>query len=460
MVRAVVSISVSREWLLIPLAYSVESTAMNISEFNARAETRAGKLYFDAVDATELAAKYGTPLYVVSESMVRERCRLIRSAFLEKYPNTRAVYASKAFQTLDMCRIVGEEGLGIDVVSGGELFAALKAGIDPEKIIFHGNAKTADELDYAVRSGVGRIVSDNLHEIAEIERLSLRYGVSSRVLYRITPGVDSHTHRFISTGSLDSKFGIPLDPAVRDSYMRAVLDSPHIDFRGFHFHVGSQLHDNFSHLAALDVALKLVVDVKSAYGYEAAELNLGGGFGIRYLPGDPDPDLSYFIDPMMESVRRAFSEAGVPLPRVTIEPGRWIIGEAGITLYEVRSVKTIPGIRTYVGVDGGMADNIRPALYEAKYHALVANKAGVKPDTVVTVAGKCCETGDILIRDISLPDPQPGDVLAVFSTGAYNHSMASNYNRIPRPAVVMTNNGAHRLSVRRETYEDLVARER
>ena len=438
---------------------------MSIAEFNSRAEVREGRLYFDGLDTSALAAEYGTPLYVVSESMVRERCRLIKSVFLEKFPNTKAVYASKAFQTLDMCRIVAEEGLGVDVVSGGELYAALKAGVDPETIIFHGNAKTADELDYAVKCGVGRIVSDNLFEIGELERLGTLHGKKIRVLYRITPGVDSHTHRFISTGSLDSKFGIPLDPSVRDSYMHAVLDAPHIDFRGFHFHVGSQLHDNFSHLAALGVALKLVADVRTDYGYATAELNLGGGFGIRYLPSDPHPDISYFIDPMMDLVRRASAEAGIPMPRVTIEPGRWIIGEAGITLYTVRSVKTIPGIRTYVGVDGGMADNIRPALYDAKYYALCANKADSSAaaegaNALVTIVGKCCETGDILIRDIGLPNPQPGDILAVFSTGAYNHSMASNYNRLPRPAVVMTNEGSRRLSVRRETYEDLVARER
>lgn len=432
---------------------------MSIAGFSSRAEIREGTLYFDGVDTTELAARYGTPLYVVSEAMVRERCGQIKAKFLDKYPNTAAVYASKAFQTLDMCRIVASEGLGLDVVSGGELFAALKAGVSPESIVFHGNSKTTDELDYAVRNGVGRIVSDNLHEAGLIEKLGARYGKRVPMLYRITPGVDSHTHRFISTGSLDSKFGIPLDPSVRKAYMSAVLDAPHIDFRGFHFHVGSQLHDNFSHLAALGIALKLVADVKTEYGYVAQELNLGGGFGIRYLPTDPDPGLSYFIDPMMELINSEMNAAGIPMPKVTIEPGRWVIGEAGITLYTVGSIKTIPGIRTYIGVDGGMTDNIRPALYEAKYHAALANKAGLLPDSIVTVAGKCCETGDILIRDIALPDPLPGDILAVFSTGAYNHSMASNYNRLPRPAIVMTNAGEHRLSVRRETYEDLVARE-
>jgi diaminopimelate decarboxylase len=417
------------------------------------------RLYLDGVDLVELAAREGTPLYVVSESMVRERCAAIRSDFLEKYPGTSAYYASKAFQTLDMCRIVTQEGLGLDVVSGGELFAALKAGVNPERIVFHGNAKSAGELEYALRAGVGRIVSDNLTEVAEVERIAASLGRRQALLYRITPGVDSHTHRFISTGSLDSKFGIPLDASVRDRYMRAVLDAPHLDFKGFHFHIGSQLLDNFSHLAATGVALKLMAEVKSSYGFETRELVLGGGFGIDYLPSDTAPGLSYFLDPMMALIAEKTTEEGLLMPRLSIEPGRWIIGEAGLTLYEVRSVKTIPGIRTYVGVDGGMADNIRPALYEAKYHGLLANKAGLTPAETVTIAGKCCETGDILIRDLALPDPRPGDILAVFATGAYNHSMASNYNRIPRPPVVMTNNGRYRISVRRETWDDLVQRE-
>lgn len=432
---------------------------MHIKDMNDKAEARGGRLFFDGVDATELAALYGTPLYVVSETIVRERCGLIRSDFLEKYPGTRAVYASKAFQTLDMCRIAAEEGLGLDVVSGGELYAALKAGVPPQKIIFHGNVKTSEELAYAVETDVGRIVSDNLQEVEEIKRLAARGGRSVRLLYRITPGVDSHTHRFISTGSLDSKFGIPLDRTLRDTYMRAVLDSPDIDFRGFHFHIGSQILDNFSHLAALRVALGLIAEVKKEYAYTAAELNVGGGFGIRYLPGDPAPGLRYFIDPMMETMRVWAAEEDIPMPQITIEPGRWIIGEAGITLYSLRSLKTIPGVRTYAGLDGGMTDNIRPALYGAKYFALCANKADLPARHAVTLAGRCCESGDILIQDAVLPDPAVGDVIAVFSTGAYNHSMASNYNRLPRPAVVMTRRGSHRLSVRRETYEDLIARE-
>lgn len=418
-----------------------------------------GRLFFDGIDLTELAALYGTPLYVVSESIIRDRIAQIKNEFLNKYPGTIALYASKAFQTLEMCRLVASEGLGLDVVSGGEIFAALKAGVDPSTLVFHGNAKTPDELRFAVEHGVGRIIADNLNEIAQLEKLGAEFEKKIPVLYRITPGVDSHTHRFISTGSLDSKFGIPLNPEVRATYMNLVLRSPHIDFRGFHFHVGSQLHDNFSHLAALDILLDLVCQVKAEFGFATREINLGGGFGIQYLPTDSDPGLSYFIEPMMKKIEKAFTREGMPLPTVIVEPGRWIIGEAGLTLYTIGAKKVIPGIRTYVGIDGGMTDNIRPALYEARYHALIANKPELKGDMLVTVAGKCCESGDILIRDIELPDPQPGDILAVFSTGAYNHAMASNYNRIPRPAVVMVKNGSHHLSVRRETWEDLIARE-
>lgn len=422
-------------------------------------ETRGDRLFFDGVDLVELARVYGTPLYVMSESMLRDRCRTIRREFLERYPGTVAVFASKAFQTLDMCRIADSEGLGIDVVSGGEIYCALKAGVDPEKLVFHGNSKTVAEMEYAVREGVGRIVADSLYEVRELERLGAAAGRKITMLYRVTPGVDSHTHRFISTGGLDSKFGIPLDPAVRDTYISAALGSPHIDFAGFHFHIGSQIHENLSHLKATDIVLDLVRDVKERFGYATRELNLGGGFGIRYLPTDPDPGVGHFVHPMMERIGAFFAASGMPRPRVTIEPGRWIVGEAGLTLYTIGSIKEIPGVRTYVGVDGGMTDNIRTALYDATYDAALANKAASPEAGAVTIAGKCCESGDILIRDIRLPVIESGDILAVFSTGAYNHTMASNYNRIPRPAVVVVREGAHRLSVRRETYEDLLLRE-
>ncbi len=420
---------------------------------------RDGTLLIDGCDLAGLARRYGTPLYVMSEGKIRDRLREIRRDFLERYPGTEAVFASKAFQTLDMCRIVVSEGLGLDAVSGGELYCALKAGVDAARIIFHGNNKTLAEMEMAVEAGIGRVVSDSLYEVRELDRIAGEKGRRVRVLYRITPGVDSHTHKFISTGQLDSKFGIPLDPSVFGTYMEAILSARNLDFAGFHFHVGSQLLDNESHLKAAGILLDIVEKVRGDFGVEVAELNLGGGFGVVYTEADERKPLSYFVDPMMELISRRYLDWGLTRPVVTIEPGRWIVGEAGITLYTVGSVKEIPGIRTYIGVDGGMPDNPRPMLYDAKYRAVIANKAGLQADTIVTVAGKCCESGDILIRDLCVPPPESGDILAVFSTGAYNYSMASNYNRIPRPAVVMVLDGVDRLSVRRETYEDILSRE-
>lgn len=430
--------------------------------------------YFDGVELESLAHTYGTPLYVVSETIIRRRCEEVRRSFLERYPGARAYYASKAFQTLDMLRIIRDEGLGVDVVSGGELYAALKAGISPSSIVFHGNAKTDDELSMAVEAGVGHIAVDNLEELYGIEREAARMGRTQTILFRVTPGVDSHTHRFISTGSLDSKFGIPLEPAETARYVQTLRACRHVDFAGLHFHVGSQLLENTSHLAALRIVLGFAARLAKESGLEVRELNMGGGYGIRYLPEDRAPTLAEFVDPMMAVVQRWSAEERLPMPTCAIEPGRWIVGEAGLTLYRIVAVKEIPGIRTYVAVDGGMGDNIRPALYDARYHAAIvgrtrdrephaAGRSGATasecPPRTVTVAGRYCESGDILVRDVSLPDPRPGDVLALFSTGAYCFAMASTYNRVPRPALVMLKDGTARLSVRRETYEDLISRE-
>jgi diaminopimelate decarboxylase len=391
--------------------------------------------------------------------MIRERLREVKKDFLDRYPNTGALYASKALQTLDICRIVASEGIGLDVVSGGELFAAAKAGFPMDKIYFHGNSKTEAEIRMAVEYGVGRVVVDNLHELAVLDEAARALHRRVKILFRITPGVDSHTHDFISTGKLDSKFGIPLDQRVRDQYVGAALKMDGIELLGFHFHVGSQLLSNESHLKAIGIITKLMVEVRDAYGMVTHELNLGGGYGVHYSGDEKARPLSYFVDAMMADVNSACAAAALPMPRVVIEPGRWIVGEAGITLYTVGSRKIIPDVRTYVGVDGGLPDNPRPALYGAVYEATVADRDDAPRGEVVTVAGKCCETGDILIRDVALQSPMPGDTLAVFTTGAYNHSMASNYNRLARPAMVLTNSGEHRLSVRRETFEDLVARE-
>jgi len=416
-------------------------------------------LQFDGCDAVALAKEYGTPLYVVSERMIRERLREVRSVFLDRYPGTGALYASKALQTLDICRIVASEGMGLDVVSGGELYAAAKAGFPMDEVWFHGNSKTADEIRMAVEYGVGRVVVDNLHELELLDKAALSAGRRMKILFRITPGVDSHTHDFISTGKLDSKFGIPLDLTVRDRYVGAALSMQGVELMGFHFHIGSQLLSNESHRKATGIVARLMNEVRETYGFETSELNLGGGYGIHYQGEEKTHPLSYFVDAMMADLKAACAASKMKLPRVVIEPGRWIVGEAGITLYTISSRKEIPGIKTYVGIDGGLPDNPRPMLYGAVYEASVADRHDAPRDETVTVAGKCCESGDILIRDIALQAPVPGDTLAVFTTGAYNHSMASNYNRLPRPAMILTDSGKHRLSVRRETFDDLIARE-
>lgn len=416
-------------------------------------------LSFDGCDTVELAREFGTPLYVLSEDRIRGRIRELRETFLDRWPGTSAAYASKALQTLDVCRIVASEGLDLDVVSGGELYAALKAGFPPERIHFHGNSKTPEEIRMALDAGVGRMIVDNRTELDILDREARECGVRMPILFRVTPGVDSHTHRYMSTGDLDSKFGIPLDPEVRDEYVGAALRMEGVELRGFHFHVGSQIFSNESHRKALGIVAGLAADVRERYGFETRELILGGGFAARYTDKDEPRPLAYFTDALMTDLRDLCRDRGLPVPLVGIEPGRWIVAEAGITLYTVGSVKEIPGVRTYVGVDGGMPDNIRPALYGAEYEATVADRHDALRNRVVTVAGKCCESGDILIRDIALQDPRPGEILAVFTTGAYTHSMASNYNRLPRPAMVLIRDGKARLSVRRETYEDLVSRE-
>lgn len=416
-------------------------------------------LLFDGCDTIELAKAYGTPLYVISERMIRERLRTIRADFVDKHDNCYAVFASKALQTLDICRIVASEGIGLDVVSGGELYAARKAGFPMDSVYFHGNAKTLGELEMAVDYGVGRIVVDNMDELEALDGVARHRGRRAKILFRVNPGVDSHTHEYISTGHVDSKFGMALVPEVRDAYMRRALEAESLELMGFHFHVGSQLHTNESHRKATAVVMGLLGELRSSYGFIAGELNLGGGFGVRYTDDDEPRPLSYFTDALMADIREACERLAYPRPRVVIEPGRWVVAEAGITLYSINSVKKAPGRRSYVGVDGGMPDNPRPALYEARYEASVAARPDAPRHTVVTVAGKCCESGDILIKDIALQDPKPGDILAVFATGAYNHTMSSNYNRLPRPAMILVDEGKHRLSVRRESYDDLLARE-
>ena len=411
---------------------------------------------FAGYDTVELAKKYSTPLYLISEEKIRERCREIKKDFLDPYPGTKAAYASKAFLTLAMCKIIEDEGLWLDVVSGGELYTAIKADFPRARIIFHGNNKSSEEIEMAIDNGVGRIVIDNVEEISLIEEISRKKDRKIKTLIRIAPGVGGKTHKYISTGQKDSKFGIPLEAEKINYAVKSSMESEYMDLMGFHFHIGSNLFDNESYIEAIQHVFEIYRDLRDRFGFEAREINTGGGFGIYYTEDDHVKPLKFFTDSIMKAVRENSENFGLNMPDVIIEPGRWIIGEAGMTLYTIGTVKEIQGLRTYASVDGGMPDNPRPSLYDAKYHAILANKYQEEIDKSVTIAGKCCETGDILIWDIELPKVERGDILGVKSTGAYNHSMASNYNKLPRPAVVLLTKEDSHIIVKRESYEDLI----
>lgn len=419
-------------------------------------EIKDGNLYFDGCNTIELAKEYKTPLYIMSETAIVEKCEEIRNSFLDKYENTRAAYAAKAFLTLGMCKLVEREGLCLDVVSGGELYTAIKADFPAEKIEFNGNNKSIEELEMAIDYGIGRIIVDGLDELDLIEKICKEKGKKTNILYRITPGVRSDSHDYIVTGKKDSKFGIPLYNAIIYPAVEKAIKSQYVDFLGFHFHVGSQLHDHASHLGALDITLNLIKETMNKFDFTPKELNIGGGFGIRYTDADNKKPYSYFLDPMMEKIQKFSDDMGIQRPAVVIEPGRSIVGEAGITLYTIGTIKEIPGIRKYVSVDGGMTDNIRPALYQAVYEGIIANKADLPKKETVTISGKCCESGDILIRDIKIPTPERGDTFAILSTGAYCYTMASNYNRNQIPAVVLVKDGKSQLMVKRQSYDDII----
>lgn len=410
-------------------------------------------------DAVELAKTFGTPLFVMDEGLLREKCRRYRRALEEYYPGESIVaYAGKAFLTLAMAKLLDEEGLSLDVVSGGEMHTALQAKFPPQKLYFHGNNKTARELDTALEAGIGKIVVDSLPELDELLVRLQKHSTKAQVLLRIKPGVEAHTHDYIQTGQEDSKFGFGLtDGSALEAIDKILSHREYFELVGFHCHIGSQIFQLEPFGVAAEKMIDFMAQVYDRWGVAVAELDMGGGLGIRHNSEDNPPSIESFVQHISSAVEKASKEKGYPLPRLVLEPGRSIAGEAGITLYEVGVIKDVPGIRRYVSVDGGMMDNIRPALYEAAYEAVLANRANAEASEKVTVAGKACESGDILIKDALLPPVQQGDLLAVFSTGAYCYSMASNYNRNPRPPVVFVWDGQSRLVVRRETEEDLIA---
>ena len=416
-----------------------------------------GHLTIGSYDTVELAKKYGTPLYAYDENEIRRNLNEFKKSIDDEYNgNGLVVYASKAFCCKEMMRICMQEGVGVDVVSGGELYTALSVDFPAENIVFHGNNKTYEELTMAVENNVGRVIVDNLTELETLNQIAKDKGVTIGIMLRIKPGIDAHTHSFIKTGQIDSKFGFALETGEALDAIKESIAMSNVELRGLHCHIGSQIFDLDPFELAATVMLDLFKQVKDETGYELKELNLGGGFGIKYLKSDRPRAYSDYMRKVSNAVNSYSKELGLECPFILIEPGRSVVGAAGITLYTVGCVKDIPDVRTYVSIDGGMGDNPRYALYQSAYEVICANKAGEKRDWTVTVAGKCCESGDLIQEWTRVQPLEPGDILAVLSTGAYNYSMASNYNRIPRLPVIFVKNGKAREVIKRETYDQLI----
>ncbi len=416
-----------------------------------------GRLCIGGADTVALAATYGTPLYVMDENMIRENCRGYARVLTEEYDGKGLIcYASKALSCKELYRIVDSEGLGADVISGGEIYTALQAGMPAEKLVMHGNSKSNAELEMAVSHGIGRIVCDNLPELKRLDRIAGEAGKKVNIMLRIKPGIDAHTHDFVKTGQIDSKFGFALETGEAMDAVKAASAFPNLQLVGLHCHIGSQILDTEPFAEAARVMIGFMNQIRNELQITLPELNLGGGPGIRYTEADDPKPFGDIIRAILSALKNVCAELAYPEPFVLFEPGRSIVGGAGLTLYTVMAKKVIPSIRTYVLTDGGMCDNPRYALYQSRYEALIANKADQPRSEAVTIAGKCCESGDLIGEDMPLQDAAEDDILAVLATGAYNYSMASNYNRNPRAEMVMVKDGAARVVVKRETYEDLI----
>ena len=406
-------------------------------------------------DMVELANKYGTPLYVLDEQTIRSVCKEYKNAF-SQYEKVKMMYASKALCNSAVAKIVSSEGFGFDVVSGREIYTVYKAGIDMSTVLFNGNNKTPDEIELAIKYGVGRFSIDNYHEVELISELSKKYGRTVNALLRITPGIECHTHKYIQTGQLDSKFGFDLSQI--DSIIEHILDvDKTINIKGLHAHIGSQIFEPQCYADEVEVLVKEISRIDNKYNLKLDEINIGGGLGVKYIDSDNPPSIETISSSIIGALDRNIKKYGIEKPTLYLEPGRSIISTAGVTLYKVGSSKQVPGMTKYVSVDGGMADNPRPSMYEAEYYAEVANKKDNVQVEKVTIAGKFCESGDILIKDIELPKLKAGDIICVYNTGAYNYSMASNYNRSTKPAMVLVNNSQSDIIIYRETLEDLVS---
>jgi diaminopimelate decarboxylase len=414
-----------------------------------------GRLVLGGCDVLSLCSQFGTPLYVYDESTIRRMMRVLKGEFGRRYPDVRVLYACKAFSNKSLLRIVSEEGLGLDVVSGGEIEIAHSIGFAMGTISFAGNNKSRKEIELALKLGVGRVVVDNLDELLTLDAVAASRGVRQKVLLRITPGIDPHTHRYEATGLIDSKFGFPL--ALGDEAVRAAMSLSHIDPVGLHFHVGSQLLLASPYEQAIAVVLSFAAQMQRLHDCRMEELSVGGGYPVQYTLDGPVPGPSVFAESITSKITNECTSLRLVMPRLVIEPGRSVVAQAGVALYEVGTRKIVPGVRTYVSVDGGMADNIAPALYQLKMECVLANRMSDSNGGVFTISGKFCESGDVLVSDIALPVPAPGDLLAIPCSGAYNISQSCNYNAFCRPAVIMVKDGEPRLIRRRETVDDLLA---
>ena len=409
-----------------------------------------GHLTFAGQDTVELAKKYSTPLYLIDEEKIREKMSIYVNAISENFPSgSMPLYASKALCFKKIYTIAAEEHMGVDVVSPGELYTALQAGFPMEKVFFHGNNKTDADIEFAIENHIGYFV-------CAIDETAERHGIIQKILLRLTPGIDPHTHVKISTGKVDSKFGIAIETGQADEAIKAALDKKNVKLCGYHCHIGSQTFDIKPFVDGAEIMLKYIAHIKEVFGYEAEILNLGGGMGVKYIESDPEIDYAVNIKGIADMMKDKCKELGINLPIVLMEPGRSIVADAGMTLYTVGGTKEIPGYKNYVSVDGGMTDNPRYTLYESPYTIAIANKADEAPAKEYTVGGRCCESGDLIQENVKLPKAEKGDILAVMTTGAYNYSMSSHYNRIPNPPVVMLNKGESYVAVKRETYADLM----
>lgn len=417
-----------------------------------------GHLEIGGADTVDLAGEFGTALYVIDENKLRDNCSIYINS-MKKYfrEGSAPLFASKALCFKGIYPVLDEEGMSCDLVSPGEIYTALSAGFPPEKMYFHGNNKTDEDISFAIDNGIGHFIVDNLNELEALDRIAGEKGVTQKVLLRITPGIDPHTLKSINTGRIDCQFGVPIDTGQADGFVGKALSKKNIDVKGFHSHIGSEIFEPEPFCRAVDILIDFAVKMREKYGYTAETLNLGGGFAVRYTEDDPDVDIPANIKALSEHLEKKCSDSDYPVPAILMEPGRSIVANAGITLYTAGGIKTIEGYRSYITVDGGMTDDPRYALYKCAYTVEMANRMNDPKDFECSIAGRCCESGDLIQENVMLPKANRGDIIAVLTTGAYNFSMASNYNRLVRPGIVMVKDGKAREVVRRQTYEDLIS---